>query len=134
MKPLGGMTGTKARLFAIGGVVASTLLISGVTTAHAEATRSTAVGGQGNVTVTVWSNGAGANCQVRIDGVLAPNSQFLVFADPGSATKVVDLVPGGTHNVNAFCNGTDLPVTVVTVQATDPLQDFIARLLRGQLS
>lgn len=128
------MNRNKARAFAIAGVVASTLLISGVTTAQAEAIRSTAVGGQGNVTVTVWSNGAGANCQVRIDGMLVPNSNFLVFADPGFAAKVIDLVPGGTHSVNAYCNGTDLPATVVTVQAADPLQDFIARLLRGQLS
>ena len=134
MKPPVGMKRNKTRAFAIAAVGGSALLVTGVSTAQAEATGSTAVGGQGNVTVTVWANGAGANCQVRIDGMLVPNSQFLVFADPGFAAKVIAPVAGGTHSVNAYCNGTDLPATVVTVQGTDPLQDFIARLLRGQLS
>ena len=120
-----------ARAIAIGLVAGSTLLVTGVSAAHAEATRSTAVGGQGNVTVTVWSNGSGANCQVRLDGSIVRNSQFLVFADPGFATKVIQPVAGGSHRVSVFCNGRDLPDTVVTVQGTDPFQDFLARLMQG---
>ncbi|MGW4241531.1 hypothetical protein [Nocardia sp. NPDC004722] len=101
--------------FAVAGIV-GWMMMAGAQAAQAQATGSSAEGGVGQITVTVQADGAGANCEVRVDGTIAPNSQFLVFADPGTASKTVSPITGGPHTVNAFCNGSDLDTFTVQVQ------------------
>ncbi|WP_405492900.1 hypothetical protein [Nocardia sp. NBC_00511] len=100
----------------LAGVVGWMLVVAGPW-AQAQATGSSAVGGVGQIEVTVQSDGAGANCQVRVDGSVVADSQFLVFADPGTASKTVTGIAGGSHQVSAFCNGSDLDTFTVQVQA-----------------
>ncbi|MEV6767261.1 hypothetical protein AB0N05_01375 [Nocardia sp. NPDC051030] len=92
------------------------LAVAGMSPAQAQATGSSAVGGVGQIEVTVQADGAGANCSVRVDGTIVPDSNFLVFADPGTASKTVTGISGGSHQVNAFCNGADLDTFTVQVQ------------------
>ncbi|MFI1918489.1 hypothetical protein [Nocardia sp. NPDC020380] len=105
----------RIRVCAVAGI-AGWMLLTGGAVAGAQATGSSAVGGVGQIELTVQADGAGANCDVRVDGNIVPNSQFLVFADPGVASKVVSPIAGGPHTVNAFCNGVDLDPIQVQVQ------------------
>ncbi|WP_327142176.1 hypothetical protein [Nocardia sp. NBC_01327] len=96
--------------------IAGSMMMAGGQSAQAQATGSSAEGGVGQITVTVQADGAGANCDVRVDGNIVPNSQFLVFADPGVASKTVSPIMAGPHTVSAFCNGADLDTITVQVQ------------------
>ncbi|MFE3101084.1 hypothetical protein [Nocardia tengchongensis] len=101
--------------FGVAGI-AGWMIVAGGQVAQAQATGSSAEGGVGQITVTVRADGAGANCDVRVDGNIVPGSQFLVFADPGVASKTVSPIIGGSHTVRAFCNGADLDTFTVQVQ------------------
>ena len=115
------------RTTTITGAIAAAMLLATAAPAHAQATRSTVTAGPGSVTVTVYADAAGANCQIRLDGAIVANSNFLVFANPGNASNTVN-APGGTHRVNAYCNGTDLPGATVQIQSANPIQELIAQL------
>jgi len=112
----------------------SIVIVAGTGSAHAKDSAD-AIGGRERIKVTFTSDaGSPADCDVRIDGVVRPDS---ISAPAGDSASQVFAAEPGTRNVKVYCYGPGAGGSNphfeenVTVAPADPMLDLVDQAMAG---